>query len=336
MTRQPPARRGSARRAEDRRRELWWGLSLVALVVVVLTATGLIYVTTPTKRDVTVQFTEAVSVKAGDRVRVAGVDVGSVRSVTLRKDRVDVVLAVPRSLRVGGESSVAVKMLTLVGGNFVDLVPAGDEPLRGGIPPERTSVPYSLANTFQQAGRKLAELDGKALNSLLTELQSGLRTPSGAMGDSLAVASRMVTNLGRREADFGKMLDVTSDYLKAMDKNGDLLTDAARKLSAFMVDYTDYYGQFNHFLESLTQILERLAPLAAIYDSDIAPLVAQLKQIGTRFRPIIERHQPLVDESSRILTALRESVQPDGSILLDQRDLVLASDYCIPLVGVRC
>jgi len=154
--------------AQRERMEMGWGIgAAVALVVMALIAGG-IYVFTPGQSRLVAQFEEAGQIKAGDSVRVAGVPVGTVKKVTLAGDHVDVEMSVGRGVFIGDESRVDAKMLTVVGGNFLDITSAGNERLGAHpITKDNTSVPYSLTKTFSLAQPKIEALDVAPLRKTL-------------------------------------------------------------------------------------------------------------------------------------------------------------------------
>ncbi|MFT4201706.1 MlaD family protein [Gordonia sp. (in: high G+C Gram-positive bacteria)] len=323
--------------AQRERGEMRWGIAAAVLLVVMgLVAAG-IYAFTPGQSRFTAEFEEAGQIKAGDSVRVAGVPVGTVKKVTLVGDHVDVDMSVRRGVFIGDESRADAKMLTVVGGNFIDITSAGDRPIGSTkLKKENTSVPYSLTKTFSLVTPKLDQIDVKPLTALLTNLHDGFQDNPGALKRNLNVLESMLSNLNRRQDEFGSMLSLAAEYTQRIDVNGDTLTVMARQFSAFFTDFEAYGSRFSYYLSRLADMLERVKGVMLEYDTTIDPLLRQVDDIGRRFGPLLQRYDPLIKNGRDFIKRLEGMVGPDGSIRIDQSPLVLSSDYCFPMPGVTC
>jgi phospholipid/cholesterol/gamma-HCH transport system substrate-binding protein len=77
----------------------------------------------------TASFRSVEGIRAGSDVRLAGVKVGSITSLTLNPETyfADAVIAVDAKLRLPTDSAILISSEGLLGGNFVELVPGGME-----------------------------------------------------------------------------------------------------------------------------------------------------------------------------------------------------------------
>lgn len=309
---------------------------VVVVVVVMLVVAGLFFFT-PGQYRVTANFAEAGLIRTGDSVRVAGIPVGTVKKVDLENDHVAVEMSVRNGVHIGADSSADVKMLTIVGGNYIDISPIGREPLgSNAIPVERTSIPYSLAETFQKATPKLSQIDAAPLRETLAQLEQGFSENPGAIKGNLQILRSMLTNLNKRQDDFGTMLKLAGDYSKAINTSGEVLTTLARNLSSVLTELTIFLPRFTLLLDHLASLLERLKSVAVVYQNDIDPLVQQVDEIGREFGPALQRYTPLITQGRTVIERLEQMVEPDGSISVDSGGIILSSDYCIPMAGVAC
>ncbi|MEE4021614.1 MCE family protein [Gordonia sp. PKS22-38] len=320
-----------------RRSELRWGVAgVVVSLVAGLIAVG-VYWFAPGHYRVVAQFEEAGQMKVGNSVRVAGVPVGTVKSIDLQSDHVDVEMAVRWGTYLGDRTRADVKMLTIVGGSFVDLTPdgdasIGDEP----IPTDRTSVPYSLMQTFQTIQPKLTEIDADPLRKTMSDFNEALTANPGALRKNITLIHSMLDNLQQRQDEFGSMLRLAADYAEQINANGDVITQLARNLSSFISEYAVFAPRLNLVLHRTGLLLERLRGVVLLYNEDIQPLIDQLDAIGRDFGPALQRYTPLIEQGRDLINRLEGMVAPDGSIVIDQSNVVLSSDYCIPMVGVKC
>ena len=81
-------------------------------------------------------FTEAGGLKANDEVRIAGVRVGKVDSVSLDGDHVKVAFRIDSGADFGSDTRAAIKVKTLLGAMYLSLEPAGPGQL-----PEGSEIP---------------------------------------------------------------------------------------------------------------------------------------------------------------------------------------------------
>ncbi|MGO3326407.1 MCE family protein [Gordonia sp. (in: high G+C Gram-positive bacteria)] len=323
--------------SHDRAVDLGWGVAALCVTLVAVLAGGAVYWYSPGHDRVVAQFAEAGQLGSGDSVRVAGVPVGTVKKVELRSDHVDVEMAVDSGTFLGDETNADVKMLTIVGGSYIDLTtvgtdPLGDEP----IPESRTSIPFTLAETFQKMQPKLDEIDAAPARKSIAQIGQALDDNPDALRENLTTMRSMLTNLQNRQDEFGSMLALAADYSEQINANGDVLTQLARNLDSFVTEYSVFGSRLNVVLDHLALLLERVRGLSMIYLSDIQPLVDQIDAVGREFGPSMERYAPMIGQARDLIYRLEGMVQPDGSIVVDQGRIVLTSDFCIPMPGVTC
>ncbi|MGA7054046.1 MAG: MlaD family protein, partial [Mycobacterium sp.] len=126
-----------------------WGAGALVVALVVTLAVAWLYVRPPGQKTITFYTNDAASVHPGDQVRIAGIPVGKVSDLALEPNRVRVRVRVEGSAFVGDQSQVDVRMLTVVGGYYVNIVSLGDTPLGAEpIPAERVTMPYNLMQTL--------------------------------------------------------------------------------------------------------------------------------------------------------------------------------------------
>ena len=126
-----------------------WGAGALVVATVVGLVVAWLYVSPPGQKIVTFYTTDAASVRPGDQVRIAGIPVGKVKDLALEQDRVRVRARVDGYAFVGDQSQVDVRMLTVVGGYYVNIVSLGQAALgTKSIPVERVRMPYNLMQTL--------------------------------------------------------------------------------------------------------------------------------------------------------------------------------------------
>lgn len=168
-------------------------LALVLLAVFVLAGADL------GKRGYEGDFAQAGGIRPGDKVRVAGIDVGEVSGASLQRDHVKVSMKVNRDVDVRSNGSAEIKMSTLLGQRYIDIA-LGDAPdklkdNRFGL--QNTRVPYDLQKTIEAGTPILVGINPDDMSASLTELNRQLAgTPQLAQPaiDGLARMSEVITS----------------------------------------------------------------------------------------------------------------------------------------------
>ncbi|MDY6811562.1 MAG: MlaD family protein, partial [Actinomycetota bacterium] len=95
------------------------GVVLISLVAVA----AYLGFTKATTKTVTAYFPSATGLYDGDPVRVLGVDVGSVTSITPREGDVRVQMSIDRDTPIPADAKAVVVARSLVSGRFIQLTP---------------------------------------------------------------------------------------------------------------------------------------------------------------------------------------------------------------------
>ena len=72
-------------------------------------------------------FSNIGGLKVGASVEIAGVNVGQVKSITLENYQANVVLNLPKDLKVQEDAIVSVKTRGLIGEKYIEITPGGSE-----------------------------------------------------------------------------------------------------------------------------------------------------------------------------------------------------------------
>ncbi|MHA6617597.1 MCE family protein [Pseudonocardia sp. DLS-67] len=241
-------------------------------VIAVLAASGLYLVLRHPTRMITAYFTSATGVFEDNSVRVLGVQVGDIVSITPEGTRVRVEMRIDDpDLKLPADAKAVVVSPSLVTGRYIQLAPTwgGGPELQDGavIPLERTAVPLGvddLARTATQLADALgpdgvnsqgalsnaldvgaANLDGngRALNDTIRNLGelSGTLADSredlfGTVKELQSFTSMLAANDGEVR-EFNRRLADVSGFLA--DERGDLGT-AVRELSIALGEVADF------------------------------------------------------------------------------------------------
>ena len=155
------------------------------------------------------RFPNAAGITKGTEVMVAGVNVGSVRSVEVHGNAVDAQLSVNHSVVLPHETTAAIEVETLLGVVDVTLKPVSgwDDPLKPNALITDTSVPtefYQLQNT---AHSLLSKTNAQALNSLVTSLADITKDKQTQVAQIISGLGALTTTVDQRSGQVSQLID---------------------------------------------------------------------------------------------------------------------------------
>ncbi|MFE6861820.1 MlaD family protein [Nocardia sp. NPDC057668] len=325
------------RQGEPRNTDLRWGIGGLCAVVLLVTGIGVVYLTgTTPETTYRAELTQAGTIRPGDDVRIAGIPVGKVKSLTLLADRVAMEFTARRETFIGDQSVLDIRMLTVVGGYYLAVEPAGTKSLGNGvIPRERVGIPYNLTAAFQDAVRPVREVDGTVLRQNLAQLSNSLDKSPESVRSAVQAAQDLVGLLDRQNSDISRTLNFADEYLTAMRENSDVLARLVTTLGTMVNIIQNNKTQVANALNDLAAVLQDLAPLGTAWDrglkeraQPLADAIPPLEQLATRLGELIVSLKAMGDKLLPLLP-------PEGGISVDQSAATVAG-ICVPVPGGVC
>lgn len=289
----------------------------------------------PNQRSVVFYTDDAASVRPGDGVRIAGITVGKVEDMAIEPNRVRIHASVEKDAFVGDQSQVQVRMLTVVGGYYVNLVSLGDKPLGDKpIPVDRVTMPYNLMKTLADSTKITEHIDPKPIRQSLDEIQAGLN--GGANVDTLSAVisagDALTQTIDRQRGQVSEILDLSDEYIEALANYRDKLKELVSKVAILEQTLVLYGKGFASSLKGLGEVSDAfLVPLGKFWVNHREEFIQKVREWQNRVRR-------WVDNNSRIVPRLRRVRDKIERVLDAQnaRPELLATDLCIPMPGSPC
>lgn len=266
---------------------------VVAVVVALIAVVAVVVVAGSGKKHGVAYFESVKSVYPHDKIRILGVEVGTIDDIVPEDDRVRVEFSYDSKYTLPADVRAAIVSPTLVATRFIQLDPAYADgprfPDGGTIPAERTVSPLEFDDLKSELSRVAKALgpdgldrtgalsdfldvaaqngngQGKRFNVMIRELSGALETLSEGRGDlfgtvrNLQVFVSAVAAMDTQVAEFNRRLGGVSDVLA---DNGDELTaalksvdKAARLVRTFVRDNRPGMSEATHQLAGLTTTL---------------------------------------------------------------------------------
>ena len=238
-------------------------------------------------------FADASGLKVGDDVRVAGVKVGHVTSVTLDKAVVRVGMTVDSSIKVGADSHADIKIKTLLGQKYVDLEPSGAGKLSGDIKLANTSTPLDVTAAFNGLGQRAGEIDTADLAKAFDTLAATFKNTPPYVRASLTGLRRLSTTVASRDSALHQLLQRANTVTQTLSSRD---TEVAKLINDSNLILQTVYQQrvvIHQLLVHTTAVSQQLAGLVRDNRAVIGPALRNLdKTLG-----ILRRNQTQLDET---------------------------------------
>jgi phospholipid/cholesterol/gamma-HCH transport system substrate-binding protein len=262
-------------------------VKMALFTVLTLLATGLLANTIANRdtRETTpyrAVFVDAVNLNDGDEVRLAGVRVGSIKSVKLYEGvKAMVTFGVDRSVPLTTSTTAVIRYRNLIGQRYLALVdgPGGGRELKRNevIPETRTTPALNLNTLFNGFRPLLAGLEPADINTLSFELVKVLQGEGTTVESLFSRVASLTGALADRDALIGQVIANLNGALGPLDSRDKQLTDMITNLQAFISGLSadrDAIG------DSLVGINELTGTTASLLEEVRPSLAEDVKQLG--------------------------------------------------------
>src|SRR6201997_3184254 len=229
------------------------------------------------------QFTDSGQLNKGDKVRIAGVDVGQVQGIKIDGDHI-VMKFSTGSDTIGTESRLAIKTDTILGKKVIEIEPRGTRTLKPGgmLPLGQSTTPYQIYDAFFDVTKAAAgwniDTVKQSLNVLsqtidqtyphLSAALDGVAKFSDTIGKRdeaithlLAQANQIASILGDRSQQIDRLFVNSNDLLAAFNQRSRAISALLSNVSAFSVQVENLINDnpnLNHVLEQLRTVSDLL------------------------------------------------------------------------------
>ena len=179
-------------------------VGIMALVLVLLvTGVGQSFTSVPMifaqARDYG-EFGDSGALRAGDKVRIAGMDVGTVQELGLATGHVVVRFTLDGNT-IGTQSRLSIRTDTILGKKVLEVEPRGDQPLQPGgtVPLSQTTTPYQIYDAFRDATKDAAGWDVGTIKQSLQVLTDTVDQTAPHLSAALDGVQRFADTVSKRD-----------------------------------------------------------------------------------------------------------------------------------------
>src|SRR6476619_8619821 len=194
-----------------------------AVIVAVVIAAALVMFQGDDQKTLTAKFPRTISIYEGSDVRVLGVPIGKVDTVTPSGTDVVVTMSYDANVKVPDDASAVIVSPSIVGDRFIQLTPVYTDgpvlPDGATLQTTRTAVPLELDQIYQ------------SLDDLTVALGPNGANAQGALTDLLETTA---ANFGGEGAKFHQTIEDFSKLTGTLDDNKEELFGSAQALEGFI------------------------------------------------------------------------------------------------------
>lgn len=231
-------------------------------------------------------FISASGLGVGDKVRIAGVPVGSVQGVKVGKDNLaHIEFDVESKYPLLQSTKATIRYENLVGDRYMELLEGAGSmdqlPEGGTVPKERTSPALDLDILLGGFKPLLRALDPQQVNDLTAALVQVFQGQGETLVSLLSSTGSFATTLADRDELIGSVIDNLNTVLKTIDERGDQFSttiDQLQQLVSGLAEDRDPIG------DSLPRIAGATGDLAQLLEGtrpDLQSTIAETNRLAT-------------------------------------------------------
>ncbi|MDF1606027.1 MCE family protein [Nocardioides sp. YIM 152315] len=241
-----------------------------AVLVLLLLVAALTMFRSDDTKTLTAHFPRTISIYEGSDVRVLGVPVGKIDSVTPSGTDVVVTMHYDADVQVPADAKAAIVAPSIVGDRFVQLTPVytGGQELADGatLDEDRTAVPLELDQIYT------------SIDDLTVALGPNGANKEGALTDLLETTAK---NFGGQGERFHQTIKDFGRLSTTLDDNKEELFGSARKLEGFLGTLADNDKTLRRFNDSLADVSSMLSGERQELSEALENLSTALGQVTT-------------------------------------------------------
>ena len=249
-------------------------------------------------------FGDSGGINTGDKVRIAGTDVGTIQSLAIEGDHVKMGFSLNGN-EIGTDSRVSIRTDTILGKKVLEIEPRGSETLRasGVLPIGQSTTPYQIYDAFFDVTKAAAGWDIKTVKQSLNVLSETVDQTAPHLSAALDGVARFSDTIGKRDEQFRQLLANANKVASVLGDRSGQINDLLLNSRTLLAAINDRGAAIDYLLENVSQVSRQFKGLI----DDNPNLNRVLEQLET-VSGILERHKFDLQESLSTLSKFTASL----------------------------
>lgn len=254
------------------------------------------------------QFTDTGGLSTGDKVQIAGVNVGLVRSLAIHGKHVVIGFSLPGKT-IGTASRAAIRTDTILGRRNLAIEPRGSDPLRanGVLPVGQTITSYQINDAFVDVTKAATGWDIDMVKRSLNVLSQTLDQTAPHLSAALAGVKGFADTIGERDGQIKQLLTNANKIAGVLGDRSGQINELLVNTNTLLAAFTQRSQALSILLTNVSEVSRQVSGL--IKDNPNVHHV--LEQLGTVSDELVKRKSELADVLvllSRYAASLTEAV----------------------------
>lgn len=202
------------------------------------------------------QFTDTGGLNTGDKVRIAGFNVGKVESIDIDGDHVVMKFSLGRNT-IGTDSRLRIRTDTILGRKVLEVEPRGTTGLRAGqaLPLAQSTTPYQIYDAFTDATKNAAGWD-------IDTVKRSLRVLADTVDETYPHLSAALDGVAKFSDTIGKRDDQITHLLAQANKVAGVLGDRSEQINDLLVNAQTLLAAFNQRGRAIDTLLVNISAVS--------------------------------------------------------------------------
>lgn len=254
------------------------------------------------------QFTDTGGINKGDKVRIAGMDVGKIEGISIDGDHIVMKFSIGTQ-SIGTESRLNIRTDTLLGKKVLEIETRGNQPLRPGgtLPLGQSTTPYQIYDAFLDVTKAATGWDIDTVKKSLHVLSETIDQTYPQLSPALDGVAKFSDTLGKRDEEIKHLLAQANQVAS-------ILGDRSQQVDRLLVNAKTLLAAFNDRGRAIDALLGNVAAFSTQVQgliNDNPNLNHVLEQLHTLSDVLVERKDDLANGLLMVggfLPSLNESI----------------------------
>ncbi|MCG5431960.1 MCE family protein [Mycobacterium sp. MYCO198283] len=199
------------------------------------------------------QFSDSGGLNTGDKVRIAGTDVGEIKKLTIDGDKVVMGFTIG-SNTIGKESQLAIRTDTILGKKVLEITPKGDQRLRANdvLPLGQSTTPYQIYDAFFDVTKAAQGWDIRTVKESLNVLSDTLDQTSPHLSAALDGVARFSDTIGKRDDEIKQLLANANKVAGVLGNRSHQVNDLLVNSEVLLRAFNERNSQIDALLENVS------------------------------------------------------------------------------------
>ena len=288
----------------------------LGLVGVAVTVIGTLFVAAISfipfgQQEYTAILEHTAGIRVGEEVQVAGVGSGEVRAIELDGRQVRLTFTLDEDIRLGEDSTAAVKVATLLGSHFLEVKPAGPGTLKDDtIALDRTTVPFNLQDVIEGASGELKDIDTKTVAESLQVVADALKDTPDETRAAIDGVARLSAAAARRSDQMSALLSSADRVTGQLARNSSEIIDLLKQSTLILEELTKRRDVIHAMLVDAERLASEVSGVLADNEAELDPL---MEDFGKAVKNLRNQEKAISDSIAGLGTMARYFANATGN-----------------------